>query len=426
MITKHSFLKFFFPARSRYFLIGICCLAAFFSVVITIGAGAAWAGLVIDHDLATGVYSNVEQFISYRYMRHIWVSSDGVMAAAVQQGGYQGQGLGLYESLNGGLSWQLDSPISTDKGIVSDGIMDSNNNVLLVTSLLSEDRTVNVNFVRMLYNPGTQSWSVDPSTPVTIFSSNSTYQGTVASIAQDSNGVLWCAFRIENAGAGIVQIRVFFSADGGMSWQDSGNSFAANSSEEKCAKVIAVNSGIVMVYHSPLYNGTSWIDYKLWAARNDSQPLQSTWTAGGYIAEMKTPYDPDAGPDPYGSHWSVAADSLGNIHMTYQDNGINYVKFNAAANQWTLPLVASTWGDYSEIAVSSTNDVFILSKNQTETGLIVRWYSAARGQWGPWYNITSQVYHGLLRMSSPERFTARIPVTFEVNAENPYALMYDL
>lgn len=420
--TSPGHAKSQFPIPARFLTIGICYLAAFFLFAVTFDAGTARADLVMDHDLATGINSNVQQFISYRYMRKMWISSDGVIAAVVQQGKYQGQGLGLYESLDRGNNWQLDAPISTDPGIVSDGIMDSNNNLLLVTSLLSENRTVNVEFIRMLYNPASKSWSLDPSTPVTIFPSSSTYTATVATIAQDSNGVLWCAFRLHDIANDLYEIKVYYSADGGMNWQDSGNTFAGNSSDEKCAKVISVNSRIMMVYHADLYNGTAWNDYKLWAARSDTQPLQSPWTAGGYIAKMMN----QSTADPYGSHWSVAADSLGNVYMTYQDNGIKYVKFNAATNQWTSPMTAATWGEYSETAVDSTNDVFIISKNQTETGLIVRWYSAAKKKWSGWYNITSQVYRGLLRMSSPARFSGQLPVFFEVNPSPPFAMMYDL
>ncbi|MFA4915456.1 MAG: hypothetical protein WC560_02140 [Syntrophales bacterium] len=409
-------------ACAHNFLIGIFCLTAVLLCEITFLRTAAWGDdLFIYRDLKTGIYSNADNFISYRYMRHIWTASDGVMAAVVQKGGYEGRGLALYKTLDEGLYWTFEAAISSEVDMVSDGIIDSNNNILLVTSFLSENKTVNVNFVQLKYDSISHAWSINPLTPVTVFASGKNYRATRASIAADTNGVIWCAFRLENIDTGMFQIRVYYSVNGGSTWVDSGNSFGTiNSMAQKCAKVIAVGPRIAMIYQDVKIESSTAEHYKVWAYREDSQALQDGWTSGS-IAKMTT-----ADGDPYGSHWSVAADDFGNIHLSYEDNGVMYIKYDAASESWVGPRVATNYGNYSSISIAANNDLYLFARNQSGRKIIVRRYSSASRKWDAWVTISSRKYRGILRMSSPERFVDHLPLVYQVNVNPPYQLIYNL
>ena len=408
---------------ARKFLIGIYFPAVFFLCTIAFLGATAWGeeAITINKDIATGIYSNVDDFISYRYMRHIWVTTDSVIAAAVQMGGYEGHGLVLYKTMDEGLHWTLEAPLSSDFDIVSDGIIDTNNNILFVTSTLSDNLTVDVNFIRVRYDSISQSWTMDPLTPVTIFHSGTAYIGARASLAVDSNGIIWCAFRFENIQTGIYQIRLYYSTDGGSTWTDSNNSFGTlNNLSGKCAKVIAVDSRIAMIYQDIKMNGSIQERYKLWAYREDSQSLQDIWTSNS-IAKMM-----DTTGDPYGSHWSVAADDFENMHLSYDDIGIYYLRYYAAGKTWADPRKSTKYGNYSCISVASNNDLYQFAKNGQGTEITVRQYSAASHTWDPWVAVSSNNYSGTLRMSSPERFVGQLPVLYQVNSNPPYQLIYNL
>jgi hypothetical protein len=410
-------------ACKRSFSIRIYWLAASVLCAMALPGPAAWGqGLFIHRDLPSAIYSDSQLFTSFRYMRHVWTTDDSVMAVVVQQGGYEGHGLVLYKTLDDGVQWTFEAELSSDVDIVSDGVIDSNNDILVVSSLVSENRTVDVNFIRLKYSSITHGWSVDPLTPVTIFSSGPKYRATRASIAVDSNGVIWCAYRLENTVSGIFQIRASYSVDNGLSWNDSGLSFATkNSLAQKCAKVLAVNSRIAMIYQDVQVVGASTVErYKFWAYREDSQPLQDIWTSQP-IAKMM-----DTHGDPYGSHWSVAADDVENIHLSYEDGGINYIVYSGRFDLWLGPWPATASGNYSSISVAQNNDVYQFTKNRKGTKIIVRRLSSNNHKWSKWVAASSQEYDGYLRMDTPERFADHLPLLYQVNRPAPYQLLYTL
>jgi hypothetical protein len=402
--------------------------AAIIVVCLTFPKAAAWGqSLFTFRDLDTGIHSNVTQSVSLRFMRHIWVVNygDPVIAAVVQQGGYGGHGQALYKSLNDGADWTLECDLASETDIVSDGVLDSNNNLLLVTSLLNHARTADVDFMKLTYNPSAKSWTIDPLTPVTVYASNDNGKATRASISVDSNGVIWCAVRflIPLSGIpGIVQIRVFYSTDGGYNWVDSGNRFGtANWVPQKSAKVISVGSRTALIYEDRQVVPAGIARYKAWAYREDSQPLQDHWT-NQIIAQMVSAED-----DSLGSHWSVASDGIGNLHLSYEDAGIRYLKYDASTGAWLSPALITTYdGQYNSLSVAGNNDVYLFSRFTSGAKVFCKRYSPGTHSWSRWLAMSSTRHDGLLRMSSPEKFADQLPLLYEVNGSPPYDLLYVL
>jgi hypothetical protein len=380
-------------------------------------------GQIIHHDLDTGIYSDAKRFVAARYMRHVWVTSDGVGAAAIQKGGYEGDFLVLYKTLDGGVTWTRESAVSDSTvTVVSDGIIDAENNLMFVTSFLRDFLTVDVEFVRFIYDPRTQSWLRDPAFPAPVFSSTADFEASRATLAQDGNGVLWCAFRLEDAQAGEYVIKVFYSTDGGGSWNDCGREFGTrNDLKDKSPKVIACGSRIALIYQDMEYEGANVERYKKWAARSDALGLQAPWSEGA-IAKM---ISPDG--DTFGSHWSVAGDGLGRLHLTYQDdNKINYTRYELGCGWTAIEPMAN--GTYSNISISPSNDLYLFQDQPYQGGyrMLARKYSPAADSWSGWYVISTKIYDGKLRPCSPETFRYHLPLLYHVHSTKPYMLVYNL
>jgi hypothetical protein len=416
-VSTRFFHLFTFRFPRRYHWLFLVFLGQ--TTLLPTPAGAE--DLFVYQDLNSGIYSNTDNFVSYGYMRHLWTTDDGVMTTAVQKGGYQGQGLMLYRTVDDGLTWLPDLKITANRNFVSDGVMDSKNDILLVTSLLTSDGAAAVNFVRLQYHPRHQRWSLDPQTPTQVFASTSTLKATRASIARDSKGILWCAFRLEHVHSRTFEIRVFYSADGGATWEDSGNSFGTrNGYAEKCAKVIAVGQRMAMIFQDVKGASSAPARIKNWAYREDYDGLQSAWTSEP-IARMASREG-----DPYGSHWSVAADDFGNLHLSYEDNGIKYIKYDASSDSWGKPLLAFGHGNYSNISVGENSDVYVTARNKTGRKIVARRYSSANGKWTNPFALSSKEFDGLLRMNGSERFYGHLPLLYQVNDSPPFELIYVL
>ena len=409
-------------ARSKIGGVAIvaCCIIALFS------ATAGSQNVFVYRDLNTGIKSDIDQSVSLRFMRHIWIVdyNDPVLAAVVQQGGYEGHGLALYKSLNAGGNWSLESDLSSEVDLVSDGVLDAQNNLLLVTSLIGESRTADVTFIKLIYQPTLKQWTLDPLTPVTVFSSSDLRRATRATLSVDSNGVIWCAFRFKFDYSGVpgyVQIRVFYSADGGYTWTDSGNRFGTpNRLAQKSGKVIAVGSRTALVYQDLQGVPPNTSRYAAWAYREDSQPLEDAWTSG-VVSQLVS------SEDTLGTHWSVAADDSGNVHWSYQDAGIRYLKYDGASGEWLDPQVIATYdGSYNCISVAANHELYLFSRFSGAAKVFCKRYSPGTQSWSRWLAMSSSPHDGYLRMSSPERFLDRLPLIYEANANIPYDILYVL
>jgi len=374
---------------------------------------AAPATFVVHSDAVTGITSDAEVFVSLRYMRHLWITPDGVQVAVIQQG--SNGGLGLYKSFDAGSAWSWEQDLPGSSEDISDGIMLADGSLLLVTSIATTGPIADVEFIRMNYDALAREWSLDPLAPSTVYGSSEVGKATRATIAMDSNGVLWSAFRLQNANTGNVRIRLFSSVDDGLTWQDSLNLFGtANAWVEKNGKVVATGTGIAVVLQDVTGSVASPVRWKAWAHRDDAAPLQAAMTSQP-IAAMRV-----AEGDPHGSHFSVAADSLGNLHLSYQDGRIFYARLDESAQSWSTPVSLGTQtASYNSISVAGTDDLYVFTRFAGGTNLWVKRLPQATQQWSGWLQVSASSEPGLLRMCSPERVDDELPVLYQVNAPPP-------
>jgi hypothetical protein len=389
------------------------------TVLLCNGAATAAPAAFVEHsDVATGITSDAEMFVSLRYMRHLWIAPDGVQVAVVQQG--TGGGLGLFDSVDDGLSWSWEQNLPGSTQHVSDGIMLDDGSLLLVTSMVGSSADADVDFIRMNYDPAVQEWSVDPLGPTRIYDSNQVARASRASIAMDGNGVLWCAFRLQNTNSGNFRLRLFSSSDDGLTWQDSLNLFGtANGFAEKDAKVLHTGMGIGIVFQDMQGTASNPVRTKAWAYRDDSAPLQQPMTTVP-LGQMTTMEG-----DPHGSHWSVAADSLGNVHLAYQDGRIQYMRLDAATQTWSTAVSLGTQtGSYNSVTVTDNDDVYVFARFASGTNIWVKRLLHTNQQWSGWLQVSENPHPGLLRMCSPEHVDDRLPLLYQVNGTFPVELLH--
>ena len=131
--------------------------------------------------------------------------------------------------------------------------------------------------------------------------------------------------------------------------------------------------------------------------------------------------------DPYGSHWTVAADSLGNVHLSYQDGTISYQRLDAGMQSWSNPLSLGAYsGSYNSISVTGNDDVYVFARLGGGSNMWVKRYESAAQTWGGWNQVSTGPHSGLLRMCSPERVDDELPLLYQVNATAPYELLHCL
>jgi hypothetical protein len=158
---------------------------------------------------------------------------------------------------------------------------------------------------------------------------------------------------------------------------------------------------------------------KAWAYRDDSQPLEDL-LAPATVAVMA-----NQGGDPLGTHWSVAGDAGGNLHLTYQDGRVKYLGFDAASKSWASPLpLGPLKGAYNSISVDDSGDLYVFAHLGGLSGVFVKRYRASVQLWTGWVPVSSSSHAGSLRMCSPERVQDLLPMLYQVNAAAPFDLLY--
>jgi hypothetical protein len=232
--------------------------------------------------------------------------------------------------------------------------------------------------------------------------------------------VLWSAFRLQNTTSGNTRIRLFFSVDDGITWQDSLNVLGtANAWAEKDAKVFSTGSGIGLVMQDVQGPAASPVRSKRWSHRDDADPLTRS-IGSQLIAQMS-----GVTGDPYGSHWSVATDSDGDVHMSYQDDTIRYVRRDAATQTWSSPLsLGAAIASYNSLTLAADDDIYVFTRFNGGDHMWVKRWRTSTGLWSSWLQVSANLHDGLLRMCSPEHVDDRLPLLYQVNAAPPFELLH--
>jgi hypothetical protein len=281
-----------------------------------------------------------------------------VLLLAVQRGGSQGRGLGLYRSTDSGRSWKYEGPIEDDARQDRADVLAVGRDVALVSSVETPDSTGisgspsrDVVFQWWRYQSSTDRWV--PGRTLKVFDSRSSSTAYYrAELARDSRGRLWVqAFRRERDGKSTLVIAV--STDGGNSFREM-PALDRNISKRGGGRLLHLGGKLVMVYGS--HAGGMAARFRV---RDDGAPLAS-WSP------VRTAFPEGIY---HGAALSAVADGRGGMHLVYKDNSerLRYRHFDG--RRFGSPLVVHGDGDWAlQPAITRVGSTVHIFYNRPQRG----------------------------------------------------------
>jgi hypothetical protein len=267
----------------------------------------------------TTLNSTAERMISYRCQSHSWQTADGATHVMINRGpGPSGDSLMLYSTFDGGATW-VSSEVTlpgSNGSTTADGYLEGNR-----LHMTYDVGTGRIQYAELNYDPDSRTWVLGVRN--TVYDSNMAVALTPA-LAVDALGRQWLTFTNQDKGTGNYSIKLMRRAVTDQTWHDTGFVFGDvdNNSNERSGRPIATSRGIGVVFtvHADTY----------WAERRNTWPLDAQWPQA--LISTK------AGRmnDPYGTHFSIVADSKFNMHLLSVDAGqVIYSRYLVAENKWT-------------------------------------------------------------------------------------------
>jgi len=381
----------------------------------------------------TGANGTTGWALSYRYQRHLWETTDGTLAMVIQQcDSTNGLYLELYRSTNSGQFWgnpvlQIDDY----PGYISDGVLDDDNNLHLVLSCQGDDTNGSVKYCVMTYSSLLQTWTALSKT--TALTATGERQFTRASLAIDSEGVVWIAVRRRDVSSDNFYVEIYY-LDSGI-WHEADELATENDKSKKNPKIFAFNDGTEDKMGCVVHDQDGSNQYKRFYYREDDSDPDEAWTNGG-SKTMNNYYVDDKG-----THWCVIPDDDGRLHLVYQDKNASgeermYYSVITSAS-WSTPYaVTPAVGHYCALAQDGT-DLYLFNSWRDEnhptdpylrTRIFYRSKPLSSGPWTSWTLLSpaSDYHEGHLRMTCTETFDIDIPMIFQESLTAPYDILYIL
>jgi hypothetical protein len=305
--------------------------------------------------IETPLTGTADRMISYREQNHSWQTSDGAFHLLINVGNQPSRdALRLYTTRDQGATWTLGPTLPSTNGLsTEDGVLLGNS--LAVVYVTSAN---NIKFASFVWDPDSGTWSGNSAQ--TVFASNS-QTALNPCLGRDSVGNIWAAFVTTDAEGDNV-IRMMVRAAGTSEWIDPGLTFgetdtATVDGSERSARPVKIPGGMGMIYsvQKDLY----------WATRSDSAALGDPWTTQLLYTHT------GGGNDPYASHFSVASDASGNLHLATVDGGeLLYLRYDAGSGTWSQRILAGSGIQANYPQVTVVGDTIVVAANvKTNAGV---------------------------------------------------------
>jgi hypothetical protein len=302
--------------------------------------------------VGTSLSSGSDRMISYRFQSRMWQTADGGTHLIINRGPLSPDAsLVLYSSFDNGRTWLAALALQqTNFGSTVDGYLDGN-----TLRVVFSNSTGGINYLALTYDPATRVWTRKRIEPVFAVA------GLVASspaFVVDNAGAGWCCYSVQDTATLKWSLRMSFRSPGDNPWRDSEQTFGDTESQnsERAGRPVKLPTGVGLVY----------TDQKIiaWATRADGAPMRSPWTDTTVL--LTTPPEGD-GRGPYGGHFSVLTDPLGNLHLVTVDmTRIVYFRFLQSTQQWDpiRALTTPVFAIYVQITYCDGNLVVIGNANE--------------------------------------------------------------
>ena len=307
----------------------------------------------------TTLHGTAERMISYRCQSHSWQTADGATHVMINRGIAPGSdSLMLYSTFDAGLTW-VSSGITlpgSNGSSTSDGYLEGNR-----LHMTYDVGTGTIRYVELSYEPDSRTWALGGRS--TVYNAIGSMAMTPA-LAADAIGRQWLTFTHQDGVTGNYSIKLMRKSLFDLTWQDTGIVFGPvdRTSNERSGRPIATSRGVGVVYtvHADTF----------WAERRNTWPLDAQW------AHVLITTKAGRMNDPYGTHFSIVADSEFNMHLLSVDAGrVIYSRYRDGDSTWTTrsltPKIRATYLQATMVEdklTVVTNNFSILSVFQSNDG----------------------------------------------------------
>jgi hypothetical protein len=334
----------------------------------------------------TNLRSNTDEMFSYRFERHCWETSDGVLHL-VTRTRKSVPSLQLVSSADAACTQfvEISEFELSGKDSTCDGVL-SNDDLYLVYN--TDDG--GVTFVQSRYSIQGREWSTITASEV-YRSTTRVGRACKPSIALEQGGRIWISYIIEKDAAYATKssFALVYSDDLGRTWSQPQVSLPpAKSTTERSLRLLASTD---MVY--AIYSDDGRFSY---ATHSQLGAFPHEWTDHGVFFERQAKEDQ---ADPNGAHFSATVDLAGNIHFVTNDaqySGV-YMNYQFQTADWSSPLLftsnsAEMHAAYMQIATDGWNNALALfSAKIGRTPCLVAYASNDGGQtWIEKYVLSQQ------------------------------------
>ncbi|MGH8212858.1 MAG: hypothetical protein ACREPP_06495 [Rhodanobacteraceae bacterium] len=305
--------------------------------------------------IETPLTGTADRMISYREQNHSWQTSDGAFHLLINTGNQPSRdALRLYTTRDLGATWTAGPTLPSTNGMsTEDGVLIGNSLAIAYVTTAN-----NIKFASFVWNSASGTWSGNSAQ--TVFASNA-QTALNPCLGRDSVGNVWVAFATTDA-EGDSSIRMMVRQAGTNEWVDPGLTFgdtatATVEGSERSARPVQIPGGMGMVYsvQKDLY----------WASRSDSAALGDPWATQLLYTHT------GGGNDPYASHFSVANDAEGNLHLATVDGGeLLYLHYDAGSATWSQRVLAGSGIQANYPQVTIVGSTLVVAANvKTNAGV---------------------------------------------------------
>ncbi len=398
----------FNSARNAYVLTAIVSFCALLSIPLRETPGQ----LIEVAGSATGLTSTADRMISYQHQRHLWQTDDDAVHVLLNRGALSlGAPMALYTTFDGGNNWTSTSALpSGNQYTTSDGILTGSTLTVVYSDLFS-----NIRIVALGYDSATKHWS---RSSTELVASDPLRKLVNPTFAYDSSSRIWCTYVRYTPRPYSVSIRLSYKQIGSPAWTDTNLNFGDVGIEgiRRSARLVRLPAGVGMIFTVE--------DTLFWAWRLNEWPENAPWNVSTIFVGQKD-------IDPYSSHFSLADDGLGNLHLATVDGGrVLYSRLFSGDVDWQpiVELAGFENTNYVQTSLSNGN-VLVLGSNNNSTkayrsidGGSTFYYSYLLSHQSP--PADGSISYDLPRLTAPETASERIPVLQQFRQSDAQSLLF--
>lgn len=311
-------MKYFFSPKGMLAWV----LVTFYCLALPIPAAAI---SLVNGDF-TGISSSADGMISFRHQERYWVSTDGAQHLLVNLGADQEpSSLVLMTRPPDSNSWQVAFVLPNTNQTSSADSLQGNNQLRIVYS----DAEGGIRFALANYDIGSGQWQA-PTVSQVYDGTNNVGRGPT--LVFDGDGVAYVAFTAtERAITGRINIRLYSRQAPLDDWQDTGKRWGhLNIAAGKSARLVATSDGIGLIYTDQFRNASGTVSSSLnWSVPADAGSVGGAWVDQEIHHLI---YD---GRDPFGSHFNVVGDKLGNLYLVWAiSKKVRYFRYQGSSRAW--------------------------------------------------------------------------------------------